>query len=46
MPTAWIHPNASPATATPSSVPMTGLTRPTSETAPAGIDRSPVNQHQ
>ncbi len=44
MPSAWAGPNASPATTTPSVVPTTGLTRPTSATEPAGIRRSPRNQ--
>jgi hypothetical protein len=44
MPSAWTQPKASPAIATPRVVPTTGLIRPISETAPAGIDRRPVNQ--
>ena len=43
---AWTGPYASPAIATPRVVPTTGLISPISETAPAGMARSPVNQHQ
>ncbi len=46
MPRACSGPKASPATMTPNAVPTTGLTSPIRDTAPAGITRSPVNQHQ
>ena len=44
MPSSCAGPNGSPARATPSSIPTTGLTRPISATEPAGIRLSPVNQ--
>ena len=40
MPSACVAPNASPASAMPISVPETGLSRPTSDTAAAGSRRS------
>ena len=38
------RPNASPASATPSTTPATGFSSPTTPTTPAGSRRRPVNQ--